>query len=113
MLTCSARLHRKEDRWFYPHVDMFMGGELVYTIPPKVFGDVLTHYRKLELKPHWNDAVPQQTMDKLSQVPYFRLSYDEDGYAVEQFNEIPSLAENEVEFVGATREMIEYMGSFL
>ncbi len=113
MLTCSARLHRKDDRWYYPHVDMFMGGELVYTIPPKVFGDVLTHYRKLELKPHWNDAVPQPILDKLNQVPYFRLSYEEDGYAVEQFNEIPSLAENESEFLTATREMIEYVGSFV
>jgi transaldolase len=113
MLTCSARLHRKDSRWFYPHVDMFMGGDLVYTIPPKVFGDVLTHYRGLELKPRWNDPVPRETMDKLAQVPYFRLAYEENGYEVEQFNEIPSLLENEVEFVGATREMIEYVGSFL
>jgi transaldolase len=113
MLTCSARLHRKADQWFYPHVDMFMGGELVYTIPPKVFGDVLLHYRKLELKPRWNDPVPEEIMEKLNQVPYFRLAVEEDGYAVEQFNEIPSLLENEVEFVGATKEMAEYVGSFL
>jgi transaldolase len=113
MLTCSARLHRKNEQWFYPHVDMFMGGELVYTIPPKVFGDVLLHYRKLELKPRWNEPVPKETMNKLNQVPYFRLSYEEDGYSVEQFNEIPSLLENEAEFVGATKEMIDYVGSFL
>jgi transaldolase len=92
---------------------MFMGGELVYTIPPKVFGDVLLHYRKLELKPRWNEPVPKETMNKLNQVPYFRLSYEEDGYSVEQFNEIPSLLENEAEFVGATKEMIDYVGSFL
>ena len=113
MLTCSARLHRNDGQWFYPHVDMFMGGNLVYTIPPKVFGDVLLHYRKLQLKPRWNDPVPQQILDKLAQVPYFHLASEEDGYAVEQFNEIPSLLENEVEFVGATREMTEYVGSFL
>jgi transaldolase len=113
MLTCSARLHRCGNDWFYPHVDMFMGGNLVYTIPPKVFGDVLLHYRNRELKPHWNDEVPQETIEKLNQVPYFRLSSEEDGYAIEQFNEIPSLLENEVEFVGATKEMMEYVGSFL
>ncbi len=113
MLTCSARLHRKNDRWFYPHIDMFMGGDLVYTIPPNVFGHILTYYRDRELKPRWNDTVPQETLDKLTQVPYFRLAYDENGYDVEQFNEIPSLLENEAEFVGATKEMIEYVGSFL
>ena len=113
MLTCSARLHRCGSDWFYPHVDMFMGGNLVYTIPPKVFGDVLLHYRNRDLQPHWNDEVPRQTIEKLSQVPYFKLSSEEDGYAVEQFNEIPSLLENETEFVGATREMLEYVGSFV
>lgn len=113
MLICSARLHRKGDQWFYPHVDMFMGGELVYTIPPTVFGHILTFYRDRELKPHWNDTVRQDIIDKLNQVPYFRLAYAEDGYEVEQFNEISSLQENEVDFVGATKEMIEYVGSFL
>jgi transaldolase len=113
MLTCSARLHRSNGDWFYPHVDMFMGGELVYTIPPKVFGDVLLHYRNRDLKPHWKDEVPKETIEKLSQVPYFRQSSEEDGFAIEQFNEIPSLLENEAEFVGATKEMIEYVGTFL
>jgi transaldolase len=113
MLTCSARLHRCGNDWFYPHVDMFMGGELVYTSPPKVFGDVLLHYRNRDLKSHWNDSVPQETIEKLNQVPYFRLSSEEEGYAIEQFNEIPSLLENEAEFVGATKEMIEYVGTFL
>lgn len=113
MLTCSARLHRENGQWFYPHVDMFMGGELVYTIPPKVFGDVLLHYRKLDLKPHWNDKPSEEVLKKFEQVPYFRQAYEEDGFAIEQFNEIPSLIENEVEFVGATKEMIDYVGSFL
>ena len=46
-------------------------------------------------------------------MPYFRQSFEEDGFAVEQFNEITSLIENEAEFVGATKEMMEYVGSFL
>ena len=113
MLVCSARLHRSGQQWFYPHVDMFMGGDLVYTIPPTVFGHVLIYYREREMKPHWKEGVAQATIEKLNQVPYFRQSVDENGYAVEQFNELPSLIENEAEFVGATKEMIEYVGSFL
>ena len=113
MLVCSARLHRKGDQWFYPHVDMFTGGNLVYTIPPNVFGHVLLYYRDRKLDPAWDRPVAQDALDKLGQVPYFRLAYDENGYDVEQFNEIPSLLENETEFVGATKEMIDYVGSFL
>jgi transaldolase len=113
MLVCSARLHRTGTQWFYPHVEMFMGGDLVYTIPPSVFGDVLKHYRDRDLKPRWNEPVSPALIEKLSQVPYFRQAVDEKGFTVEQFNEIPSLLENETEFVGATKEMIAYMGSFL
>lgn len=113
MLTCSNRLHKRNGEVHYPHIDMFMGGNLVYTVPPAVFFDVLAHYRDRELHPHWNDEVPRAVLEKLSQVPYFRQAVAEDGFAVEQFNEIPSLIENEAEFVGATREMIEYVGSFV
>jgi len=113
MLTCSNRLHKKNGKVHYPHIDMFLGGNLVYTVPPPVFFDVLAHYHDRELKPHWNDTVPPATMEKLAQVPYFRQAIAENGFAVEQFNEIPSLLENEAEFVGATKEMIEYVGSFL
>jgi transaldolase len=113
MLVCSARKHRRGTKTYYPHVEMFMGGNLVYTVPPAVFGDVLTHYRDRELKAGWDGAVPPALLEKLAQVPYFRLASTENGYDVEQFNEIPSLLENEEDFVGATREMIEYVGSFL
>ncbi len=52
-------------------------------------------------------------IEKLSQVEYFRRAYDENGFDVEQFNEIPSLIENEVDFIGAAKQMVEYVGSFL
>ena len=49
----------------------------------------------------------------ISQVEYFRKAFAEDGYDVEQFNEIPSVSENEADFLGAAKEMIQYLGSFL
>ncbi|MCE5250980.1 hypothetical protein LLG96_12240 [bacterium] len=114
MLTCSARLHRKQNgEWFYPHVDMFTGGPTVYTIPPKVFGQIMIYYKNKEIESNWNRQVPPEMIAKLSQVEYFRRAYAEDGFDVEQFNEIPSVSENETDFVGAVREMIEYVGSFL
>jgi len=114
MLQCSSRLHRKSNGdWYYPHIEMFAGGPLVLTIPPKVIGDVMFYYKDREIKSAWEREVPREMIEKLSQVEYFRRSYDENGYDIEEFNEIPSLLENEAEFVGAAKEMIQYVGSFL
>jgi transaldolase len=114
MLVCSARLHRKQNGdWFYPHIEMFTGGPIVNTVPPKIFGGVMIYYKNREIKPNWDNPVPDEMIGKLSQVEYFRRAYDENGFDVEEFNEIPSLIENEAEFVGAAREMIEYVGSFI
>jgi transaldolase len=114
MLQCSQRLHKNEQgEWFYPHIEMFAGGPLVYTVPPPVIGDVMVFYKDREFTNGWDRQVPQEMIEKLSQVDYFRRGYDEDGYAVEEFNEIPSYNENEAEFVNAAKEMIEYCGSFL
>jgi len=114
MLTCSARLHRRQNgEWFYPHIDMFTGGPTVYTVPPKVIGHIMMYYRDKEITANWERPVPQEMIDKLSQVDYFRRAYAEDGYDVEQFNEIPSVSENEADFLGAAKEMIEYVGTFL
>ena len=114
MLHCSARLHKNPDgEWFYPHVDMYAGGPIVYTIPPKVFGNTMIYYKNREIIPNWNKSISEEKINKLSQVDYFQRAYDENGYDVEQFNEIPSLLENEEDFVGAAKQMVEYVGNFL
>ena len=114
MLLCSARLHRYQDGSMgYPHVEMFAGGDYVNTVPPKVIGQCMVFYKDKPVKPRWNEAPSAETLAKLRQVKYFVQSSEEDGFAVEQFNEITSLIENEAEFVGAIREMLEYVGSFV
>lgn len=114
MLTCSSRKHRNEQgEVVYPHIEMFAGGNLVYTVPPEVIGDVLVHYRNKEISGNWNKPVSEEAVQKLNQVEYFRRAYDEDGFAVEEFDEIPSMIENMDAFQMAFREMIDYVGSFL
>lgn len=114
MLMCSARKHVDfEGNIFYPHVDMFVGAPMVFTCPPAMIGDVLYHYRNREIKDGWSQPVPEEVMKKLNSVPYFVKGYEEDGYAVEQFDEITSLNENAVAFIKATNEMIEFVGKFV
>ncbi|MDC7227657.1 MAG: transaldolase family protein [Spirochaetales bacterium] len=114
MLQCSARKHIDfEGNVFYPHIEMFAGGPLVYTVPPAVIGDYLYHYRNREIVNNWNNTPDAAVMDKLLQVPYFKKSYEEDGYAVEQFDEITSLKENAAVFSAATNDMIDFVGKFV
>ena len=114
MLQCSARKHVDfEGNVFYPHIEMFSGGPLIYTIPPTVIGDYLYHYRDREIVNGWNAAPNAAVMKKLLQVPYFVKSYEEDGYAVEQFDEITSLIENAAVFSAATNDMIDFVGKYV
>ena len=114
ILQCSARKHIDVDgSVFYPHMEMFAGGPIVYTVPPTVVGDFMYHYRDRDIKAKWNDAPDAATMKKLMQVPYFVKCFEEDGYAIEQFDEITSLKENAAVFSAATNEMIDFVGKFV
>ena len=114
MLMCSARKHIDfEGNVFYPHVDMFAGAPMVFTCPPAMIGDVLYHYRNREVPNGWARDVNKETLNKLMQVPYFVNGYEEDGFAIEQFNEITSLKENAAVFSQATNDMIDFVGKFV
>ncbi len=114
MLTCSARKHKSLDGQVeYPHIEMFAGGDMVYTVPPKVIGDVLVHYRNRPIVSNWEREPDPTVMKKLNTIEYFRQSSTEGGFAVEQFDEITSMVENMDAFQKAFREMIDYVGSFL
>ena len=113
MLMCSARKHIDfEGNVFYPHVDMFAGSPMVFTCPPEMVGDVLYHYRNMEVPNGWTKPIDDAVMKKLMRVPYFVKGYEEDGYAVEQFDEITSLIENATVFAKATNDMIDFVGKY-
>ncbi len=114
MLQCSSRLHKAPNGdYFYPHIEMYAGGPMVYTVPPTVIGDVMRFYKDREIVNGWDREVPEEKLEKLRQVDFFTRALDEDGYDVEEFNEIPAYIENENEFVDAAKEMIAYVGSFI
>ena len=114
MLTCSARKHKNlAGETVYPHIEMFAGGNMVYTVPPKVLGDVLVHYRNKPIEERWSAEPDPEVMEKLRTIDYFRKASTEDGFAVEEFDEITSFQENMEAFQKAFREMIDYVGTFL
>lgn len=114
VLDCSHRLHRDlNGGWFYPQIDMLAGGPIVFTIAPQLMYDYMVLYKDREITDGWSRPVPDSALDKLSQVEYFRRAYDEDGFDVEEFSEIPTLLETEAEFNNAAKEMVSYIGAFL
>jgi transaldolase len=114
VLDCSHRLHRDfNGEWFYPQIDMLAGGPIVFTIPPQPLGDYLIYYKNREIKSRWEEQIPEAIYKKLCAVEYFRRGYDEDGFHVEEFSEIPTLLETELEFSNAAKEMIAYVGKFV
>jgi transaldolase len=114
ILDCSHRLHRDlNGEWFYPHIDMLAGGPIVFTIPPQLMGDYMVFYKNREITDGWSKPTPECSLKKLNQVEYFRRGYDENGFDVEEFSEIPTLLETEADFNNAAKEMISYCGRFL
>ncbi len=114
VLDCSHRLHRDfNGEWFYPQIDMIAGGPIVFTIPPQLMGDYMVLYKNREIKSRWDEQIPDSVLNKLSAVDYFRRGYDEHGFDVEEFSEIPTLLETELEFNNAAKEMIAYVGKFI
>jgi transaldolase len=114
VLDCSHRLHRDfKGRWFYPQIEMLVGGPIVFTIPPQPMGDFMVFYKDRVIFPRWDEQIPDRIYEKLSQVEYYRRAYDEHGFDVEEFSEIPTLLETELEFSNAAKEMIAYVGKFL
>ena len=78
-----------------------------------MIGDILYHYRNREIAPQWDRQTTDEVMKKLYQVPFFVNGYEEDGFAIEQFNEITSLKENAALFAQATNDMIDFVGKFV
>lgn len=114
LLDCSHRIHPAPDGGlYYPQIDYFAGGPIVYTIPTTVVGNYMMWYRDREITNGWDAPVSEEVLNKLLDIPWFKSSYEEDGQGVDQFSELPMLLQTEAEFSKATNEMIEYVGSFL
>ena len=73
----------------------------------------MVYYKNRDIPANWDREPSEETLSRLNQVEYYRRAVDEHGFDVEQFNEIHSLIENEEDFLGAARQMVEYVGNFL
>ena len=114
MLLCSMRLSPLIDgkirSW---HIEKSAGENVVYTCPPSYIGDLLLKAPHLEFEDSTREEVPQEVLDKLLKLPYFKKGYDENGYAPEEFNSHPAILKTAHQFAGVTEDMITFVAKAL
>ena len=110
MLLCSMRmspvLNGDVRSW---HIEMVAGANVVYTCPPPYLEGLFEKGQHLEFRNRVEEPVPDEVMEKLMKIPYFKRGYEEDGYCMEEFNQHPALLATAKEFSGATQAMVDFV----
>lgn len=110
MLLCSMRmspvLNGDVRSW---HIEMVAGANVVYTCPPPYLEGLFEKGQHLEFRNRIEEPVPDEVMEKLLKIPYFKRGYEEDGYTVDEFNQHPALLATAKEFSGATQSMVDFV----
>ncbi|MBN2582203.1 MAG: transaldolase [Planctomycetes bacterium] len=114
MLAASMRTGPKvagrEKVW---HLEHLAGGNVVLTVFPNVFEGLLAGYDAGELRPHIDDAVPQNVIDELLKTKYFQQAYNEDGLKPAEWISYPPVVATGTQFAEATDEMEAYIGQMM
>ena len=110
MLLCSMRmspvLNGDVRSW---HIEMVAGANVVYTCPPPYLEGLFEKGQHLEFRNRIEEPVPDEVMEKLMKIPYFKRGYEEDGYSMDEFNQHPALLATAKEFSGATQAMVDFV----
>lgn len=110
LLAASMRLGPTVDgRLRIWHIEKLAGGNVVLTIFPNVYETLFANYTPEEIVPRIDEPVPEEELDKLLQIEYFRQGYEEGAIPPEKFIEHPAVIATGGSFAAATRELEEYV----
>jgi len=113
MLICSVRtgpvVNGRRRIW---HLEETAGADAVFTLPIVFYSELYTDYfdsPEIQFTPAiWRD-IPESYWNDLIRIPYFVQSFEEDGIASPDFNDIMALQNTHKEFSGATEEMVDFV----
>jgi transaldolase len=110
MLLCSMRMGpadgKRTQSW---HVEKVAGADIVYTCPPPYLKSLFVEGTGMAFRDQIDEPIPADVLGKLTELPYFRRGYAEDGYSPREFNTHPALVATGDEFEGATRRMVDFV----
>ncbi|PWR02069.1 hypothetical protein DKT77_13795 [Meridianimarinicoccus roseus] len=115
MLQCSMRVTDEGPggRASSGHVEMLAGGDFVYTCPPSYIAQLMHAEDRME--PFRSGAIdedaPEDLIEKLRRLPYFRQAYDFDGMQPEEFSRFGAFVATAAEFAAATRRTVDFVAS--
>ncbi len=107
LLLCSSRVGPEKDEVL--HIEKVAGGNLVYTINPEMIDDFIRIYKEKDICSQIGDPVPDDVMNKLLKIPYFKAGYEVDGIKKEDFINHPSFVFTKDQFSGSMKEIEEYV----
>ncbi len=111
LLACSLRpgpLVAGRPRFW--DIEKIAGGDIVITLAPYALEPLFAMGDGLIFRPEIEEEVPEEILDKMSQIPYCIQAYDPNGLALDQFNTHPSTLYMLGEFSKATQGLEEYIG---
>ncbi|MDD5466433.1 MAG: transaldolase family protein [Anaerolineales bacterium] len=110
MLACSMREGPLVGGKFHFWDVEKIAGDIVYTMPPYVLEPLFQRCEDMTFSEEiLLDDVPPGVLAKLSQIPYVRQSWDENGMEVDQFNAHPATIATAETFSKASIGLEEYV----
>src|SRR3954469_3739983 len=90
------------------HWSQLIGGDIVLTIPYK--WQRLFNASDIEVKPRFDDPVPDQALDELTaKVPDFARAYEPDGMAVDEFDDYGATRRTLRGFIASYQDLVATM----
>jgi transaldolase len=110
MLAASMRVGPTVDgRLRVWHVEKLAGHDAILTIFPNIYEAWLAHYTPEEIVSHADEGVPEEVVERLLQVEYFRQGYLEGGLDPDDYISHPAVIATGNSFAEATRELEMYV----
>jgi transaldolase len=86
------------------HWSELIGGDIVLTIPPK--WQRLFNASSIEVVPRFDDPVPTEAIEALTQLPDFRRAYEPDGLSVDEFDGFGATVRTLRQFTASYQELV-------
>jgi transaldolase len=94
------------------HLEQLAGGDMVLTIFPNILASFLELYADRPLEPRIEDPVPDEALERLLRIPYFRQAYEENAVARPQFADLPGVRITSASFAESMQTIEDYGRTF-
>ncbi len=107
LLLCSARVGPEPDCVY--HIEKVAGGNMVYTINPGMQADFMKICEEKDIFKQMDEPVPNDILQTLLKIPYFKEGYDEYGIDINDFVDQAAFKFTADQFSDSMQEIEEHV----